>query len=86
MAVHRYAGGSSIDQHCAIRTAITAMLAEAATARLTSEVRMWWSAAYATSSQSYGRAPAQSSRAANHVHAQDTFLQSLGHNHNEILG
>jgi hypothetical protein len=47
MAVHRYAGGS-IDHDCAIRTAITAMLAEAALARLTSEVRMWWSAAYAT--------------------------------------
>src|SRR5262245_44480797 len=48
MAVHRYVGGASIDHDRAIRAAITAMLAEAARARLTSEVRMWWSAAYAT--------------------------------------
>jgi len=48
MAVHRYAGGSSIDHDRAIRAAITAMVAEAALARLTPEVRLWWRAAHAT--------------------------------------
>jgi hemoglobin-like flavoprotein len=47
MIAHRYAGDPSGENDHAIRTAITAMLAEVSLTRLTPNARQWWKAGYA---------------------------------------